>query len=93
MNIPPLELLEANHTFPGPYVFKIIGENKDKFVERVVHETQVELGSLDVPKHSTRLAEGGRHVAVTIEILVEDAPQVLALYARYKALDGVILLL
>jgi uncharacterized protein len=93
MKIPPIDLLNANHTFPGLYTFKIIGVNTDKFVERSVRTAQLELGSLETPSYSTRLAEGGRHVAVTMEILVESAEQVLALYARFKELEGLIILL
>jgi putative lipoic acid-binding regulatory protein len=93
MTEPLIELLKANHTFPGPYVFKIIGLNENNFLDRVLRAAQLELGSLQIPTHTSRVAEGGRHISVTLELIAEDAEQVLSLYKKFKELDGLVILL
>ena len=35
-SLPPIELLERTHHFPGPYMFKFIGKVENGFVARVV---------------------------------------------------------
>ena len=36
MSLPSIEVLEAHHSFPGPYMFKVIGVADDRFTGRVV---------------------------------------------------------
>ena len=49
-SMPPLELLEKTHQFPGPYMFKAIGRVENGFAARVVAAVREELGdSVDPP--------------------------------------------
>lgn len=91
--LPDRELLEATHTFPGTYVFKAIGTHDRHFVGRVVAAVRRELDDGIEPPFSTRSTSGGRHVCVTIEPPVQDADVVLAIYARLREVDGMLLLL
>lgn len=91
--IPPLELLKANHLFPGPYTFKAIGRNEALFVARTVAALRDALGYAEDPPYSTREAQGGRHVAVTLEVFIEKAEQVLDAYQKLSAVKGLVLLL
>jgi putative lipoic acid-binding regulatory protein len=47
----------------------------------------------DPPEYSLREARGGRHIAITIEPLLERAEQVLAIYDRLKVLEGIVMLM
>jgi hypothetical protein len=91
--LPPLELLEATHVFPGKYVFKAIGPNSDEFIDSVVAVVRTELQhDFDSPYQLTRSTHG-RHVSVTIEPFVDTAEQILAIYARLRNVDGLALML
>jgi putative lipoic acid-binding regulatory protein len=92
-NFPSVELLEAHHVFPGPYVFKAIGRTDNSFVARTVAAVRDELAEPVDPPYSVRQTGAGRHVAVTLEIRVESALQVIAVYKRMAALSGLTLLL
>lgn len=90
---PPADLLESAHSFPGVYKIKAIGSNSDDFAARLVSAVRDELGQGADPDHSVRSTQGGRHVAVTLDVNVESAEQVRRLYARIHALDGLLYLL
>ena len=90
--LPAIELLEANHTFPGPYIFKAIGRVENGFAARVVAAVREELAFETDPPFKVREATGGRHVSVTLEPMMRDARQVLAVYRRIRTMAGLIFL-
>jgi putative lipoic acid-binding regulatory protein len=87
-----LELLEKNHTFPGPYVFKAIGRVEGGFVARIVAAVREELAESVDPPFRVRQTPGGRHVAITLEPVVQTAQQVLAVYRRIQGIAGLVIL-
>lgn len=92
-NLPDLELLESTHSFPGNYVFKVIGSAEDNFMGRVVAAVRLELEDSIEPAFSFRKTSGERHVCVTIEPPVESGEHVLAIYRRLQEVDGLVMLL
>ena len=92
-NIPSAELLESVHPFPGNYQIRAIGETADDFEGRVVEAAVAEVAAPGEVDHSCRYTRGGRHVAVTLDITVQNAEQVRSIYARLQELDGLRLLL
>ena len=49
--LPSVELLEAHHAFPGPYMFKAIGRTENGFVARTVAAVREELAEpVDPPR-------------------------------------------
>jgi putative lipoic acid-binding regulatory protein len=91
-NIPSAELLESVHPFPGSYQIRAIGTAEDDFEARVVAAVQDELSTPGEVDHSSRYTKGGRHVSVTLDITVQSAEQVRAIYARIHAVPGLCLL-
>lgn len=90
---PAIELLESTHSFPGPYMFKVIGRNEDEFVARVLAAARAELvADADLP-YTLRETTGGRHISVTLEPTVQTVHQVLAIYQRLRVLVGLVMLL
>lgn len=90
--MPPRDLLEDLHEFPGRYMFKVIGRVEQGFVARTVAVVR-EVLCLEIdPPFSIRESAHGRHVAVTLEPEVESAQQVLEIYQRLHALDGLVYL-
>jgi len=91
--LPSIELLEATHQFPGPYMFKVIGRVENGFVARVVAAVREELAQEVDPPYSFRETVGGRHVSVTIEPRIQTVHQVLAVYRRMRGMSGLVMLL
>jgi putative lipoic acid-binding regulatory protein len=91
-NLPAIDLLEATHRFPGPYMFKAIGRSENGFAARAVAAVRDALAEATDPPFRVREAVGGRHVAVTVTADVQTAVQVLAVYRRLRALVGLVVL-
>lgn len=91
-DIPALDLLESTHQFPGPYLFKIIGKVENGFVARAVAAVREELAAPIDPPFKTRATPAGRHVAVSVQPVVQSAEQVLAVYRRLRVLTGLVML-
>ena len=84
-----LKRLNDVHAFPGEYVFKVIGTNSPEFVTRSVQATVNVLGSSANPDVSTRSSSGGKHLSVTLTVDVDQAEDVLDVYALLQEMEGV----
>jgi putative lipoic acid-binding regulatory protein len=84
-----LEVLRQVHEFPGPYVFKVIGENTPDFIAQVLQAVVVVLGPRATPGVTTRQSSGGKHLSVTVRVQLEDAETVLRIYELLGKLPGV----
>ena len=91
-SLPTCELLDKTHAFPCPYMFKVIGKADRGFSARVIAIVRAELAFETDPPFRINEAVGGRHVAVTLEPIVQSAHQVLAIYRRLRVLDGLVVL-
>lgn len=89
-----MALLERFHSFPGEYMFKVIGFGGAEFAAAVGAAAQSVLGPLGGPGRGlrSRPSSGGRYTAVTLEVEVSDAQQVLEVYAALKQVQGVVVL-
>jgi putative lipoic acid-binding regulatory protein len=89
-----IALLEANHAFPTDYALSVIARNADEVAARVVEaafedvETERAAGA-----HETLPSSGGKYVSHRLTIRCEDAEHVLRVYARLRAIDGVLTIL
>ena len=90
--LPSIELLESGHVFPGPYMFKVIGRTENGFVGRAVAAVRDALDAEVDPPYTVRETAGGRHVSVTVEVEVQTAREVLAVYRRVNRLAGLVML-
>jgi putative lipoic acid-binding regulatory protein len=84
-----LNALNEAHVFPGPFMFKVIGENSPVFVAQVVQAAVGVLGPQERPEVTIRESSGGRHQAVTMVVTVPDAERVLEIWAILGGLPGV----
>ena len=87
------DLLESSHEFPGIYKIKAIGLVDDQFEARVLDAIRPELAEPSEIGYSVRSTPGGRHVALSLDLKVESAEQVRAIYSRIKEVEGLTLLL
>jgi putative lipoic acid-binding regulatory protein len=90
--LPTIELLQATHQFPGPFIFKAIGRVENGFSARVVAAVREELGAEVDPPFSVREATGGRHVSVTLVPTLQTVDQVLSVYRRIRTVAGLVML-
>ena len=89
---PSEDLLESSHPFPGTYQIKAIGTHEDDFVARVVEAAAQELATPSELDHKVRVTPNGKHVSLTLEMNVQSAEQVRAIYARLREVKGITLL-
>jgi putative lipoic acid-binding regulatory protein len=92
-DLPTIELLESTHTFPGVYMFKVIGRTEGAFAARVVAAAREALHWDVDPPFRVREAAGGRHVAVTLEPHLASAHEVLTVYRRLRDTTGLVMCL
>src|SRR5438132_12015887 len=90
--LPAIALLESTHSFPGPYMFKVIGRATSGFVARTVAAVREEMAADVDPPFRVRETTGRRHIAVTVQPTVQTPQQVLAIYRRLRMLVGLVLL-
>ena len=92
-NLPPRELLDEMHSFPGRFTFKAIGLSTDDFALRVVAAVRMTLNQdFDAP-YELRETTGRRHVAVTVEPWVESSQQVIDVFAAIRDVEGLVMLM
>jgi uncharacterized protein len=89
---PSVELLESTHFFPGVYQIKAIGRADGDFEARVVAAVYNHLAAQSDLDYSKRTTPTGRHLALTLDISVQTAEQVRAIYAEIREVEGLTLL-
>jgi putative lipoic acid-binding regulatory protein len=89
-----IELLEANHAFPCSFSISVIARS-DEAVEAAVLAAAAEgLGQpLPADAHERRPSAHGKYVSHRLSVPCGTAEAVLVLYARLRAVDGVITIL
>lgn len=90
--IPSLDSLKACHSFPDIFVIKAIGSGTD-FERDASEAIRRALGLESQPPYSARESRGGRHRALTFEILFPSAEAVVAAYQELLGVQGLIMLL
>jgi putative lipoic acid-binding regulatory protein len=83
-----LEQLRAAHSFPGPYLFKLIGDNTPVLLEAALAVLRAAVPGVE-PSVQRRESSRGNHQSLTFELPVEDAETVVLVYERFRTLAGV----
>jgi putative lipoic acid-binding regulatory protein len=87
-NRPSLDLLESTHFFPGVYQIKAIGAADEDFETRIIDAVVAQLTSPSELDYSVRSTPGGRHVALTMDVTVQNAQQVRDIYETLGDVKG-----
>ena len=87
------ELLESTHSFPGNYQIKVIGSVDHDFESRVVEAIRGEVGDHCDLQRTLRKTPDEKHLSLTIDVHVQSAAQVIAIYDRIRGLEGLRFLL
>ncbi len=91
MKLPSLELIQSHHSFPGPFVFKVLGQS-GVLTESAVVEL-IKKHSLGARVLTVRESESGKHVAITVEALVNQAVDVLEIFKLLHTAPGLTMIL
>jgi putative lipoic acid-binding regulatory protein len=89
-----IDLLEANHVFPGSFSLSVIALNADAVTAAVLAAARVgPQNDSATSGHETRPSSAGKYLSHRIIVQVGSAAEVLDLYARLRAVEGVITVL
>lgn len=89
----PREMLKRFHDFPGEYMFKVIGTCHPGLPARAAAAVEKVVGPQeDNFRLRTRPSSGGKYLAVTLDVRVADADQVLAVYRELRKMEGLVVL-
>lgn len=91
--MPTIPSLEATHEFPCHYTLKVIGNNSDSFEIEAVRVAGEVSGYPDALRVSRKVSRKGNHRSVTLEVYVQTAHQVQALYIELSQVDGLRMML
>ena len=86
-----LDLLDAQHDFPGSYSFKIICKNQPGAPEGIVAALRSETGlELSSDGEHMRSSRAGKYVSFRVVLRALHSADVLAVYDRLRTYDSVI---
>jgi putative lipoic acid-binding regulatory protein len=89
-----IELLEANHEFPGTFSLSVIARGDEGVDAAVLAAAAVGLEApLGADAHERRPSAHGKYISHRLHVPVANAEGVLSLYARLRAVEGVITIL
>lgn len=86
-----LEMIEACYAFPGDFPLAVIARNEQAVVDAVMAAATAE--GRELRSHQRQESSGGKYVSHRLTIRCEDAEHVLRVYARLRAVDGVLTIL
>jgi putative lipoic acid-binding regulatory protein len=89
-----LELLEANHVFPGDYPLSVIALNTPETTAAIDRAVEEVLGApLSAGARESRLSSGGKYMSHRLAVPCRAAADVLRLYQQIRGVDGVVTVL
>ncbi len=86
-----LALLESQHSFPGPYTFKVIYRNEDDMSERIRARIK-EVTGIEVTDNqvAVRSSSAANFLSMTLDMDVQTAQEVLDVYDVLSTLEDVV---
>lgn len=95
-----LDLLEATHQFPCAYSVTVIAFNLEGVTERIMIAVRMDVEPSEDDKsgeeaggYQSRASREGKYLSHRFDVRVRHAKEVLELYARLRAVDGVVTIL
>ena len=88
-----MQLIEDTHDFPGPYMLKVIGRTDGTFEADVLAVTRDVLKLAGEPTHSKKNTPNGKHISLTLDVVVESVEQLEQLFTRIKEVDDVVMMI
>jgi putative lipoic acid-binding regulatory protein len=93
MKFPPLDLIKANHVFPGIYTFKVVALHHEELPNKLATIIKNKLGRPQLPTFNHRKSTSGKHISITFDLHLEQAEEVHIIYEVLVITEGVVLVL
>src|SRR5947209_1769735 len=74
------ELIASTHVFPSHFTFKAVGPADEVFLQDVLAAAHSAVKDPGHVQHRVRHSENGRHASITLDVLMENAKEVMVLY-------------
>jgi putative lipoic acid-binding regulatory protein len=89
-----LELLEANHAFPGDFPLTVIALNSEEVTAALIKAIEEGLpAALAEDARDTRSSSGGKYLSHRLRVPCAAAADVIRLYALVRQVSGVVTVL
>jgi putative lipoic acid-binding regulatory protein len=89
-----IDLLEANHVFPGEFSLSVIARSDEAITSAILAGARHGLPDPLRPEaHQIKPSAGGRYLSHRLLVPCQSAADVLDLFARMRAIDGVVTVL
>lgn len=82
-----LDALHQVHDFPCRYTFKVIGDNTDVFLARVLEVVRLAIPD-ELPATSTRESKSGKARSVTVVVVAPSAEVVVDIHRQLGRIPG-----
>ena len=89
---PSRDLLLQHHTFPGEYIVKAFGPHDDAIRDAVRQAAEAVLGEARA-KAEERASRHNRRVCITLRLNAQTVDEVIEVYDRLHAIEGLLLIL
>lgn len=86
-----MQLIEETHEFPGPFMLKVIGRTGGNFEADLLALAREVLELAADPEHRRKITPNGKHVSLTLELIVQSVGQLERLFKRIKDVDDVVM--
>lgn len=87
-----IEKLNAAHSFPCSYTFKLIGPAEARIEQEALAIVETEMPGT-APIVRTRHSSKGNHLSVTLVLPMPDAETVAHMYQRFHGIEGLFMML
>lgn len=89
-----IDLLEANHTFPGDFSITVIALNSETVTAALLESVQEGFAApLEDTAREIRSSSGGKYLSHRLRVPCASAADVIRLYARIRRVEGVVTML
>jgi putative lipoic acid-binding regulatory protein len=89
-----IDLLEANHVFPGVFPLTVIALNSEAVTAALLSSIEAGLPDpLPAAARESRLSSGGKYASHRVRVPCAAAADVIRLYERVRLVDGVVTVL
>ena len=78
-----IENLKSAHAFPGPYIFRVIWDNRPDFLAAV----EKALSDFVIEESSKKLSKNGNHLALNMKVIAPTPEAVLDAYEVLSTLE------
>ena len=86
-----MQLIEETHELPGPFMLQVIGRTGGNFEANLLALARGVLELDADPEHRRQITPNGKHVSLTLDLVVQSVGQLERLFERIQDVDDVVM--